>query len=230
MNEDLKGNFSRRLLAWWKKNKRDFTWRYTNDPYAVLVAELLLQKTNAEKVEPVYLEFMRRFPTIRKLQRASIHEITEVITPLGLFYRAVRISHVADAIANTFDGVVPNTPEELLTLPGVGSYMMNAILCFAFGQPRPLIDTNSTRVLTRVFGLNPSKTRPRTDRQLWAFASSLVPALYAKEYNWALIDLAHLVCMPAKPLHTECPVRTICSTVQEQEPDGRVPDPLRQVF
>lgn len=219
--------FRTSLLEWYSIKKRQFPWRDTTEPYAVLVTELLLQKTNAEKVEPIYLEFMRRFPTIRKLQRASTHEIAEVIAPLGLFYRAVRISRVADAVANTFDGVVPNTPEELLMLPGVGSYMMNAVLCFAFGQPRPLIDTNSARVLTRVFGLSPSKTRPRTDRQLWAFASSLVPASYVKEYNWALIDLAHLVCMPAKQLHTECPVRTICSVVQEQELHESVPDPLR---
>lgn len=202
--------FRTRLLDWYSIRKRRFPWRDTADPYAVLIAELLLQKTNAEKVEPIYLEFMQRFPLVHKLQGASIEEIAEVTAPLGLFYRAIRIWQIADTLVKQFNGTVPNNPEELATLPGVGPYITNATLCFAFGQPQPLIDTNSARVLKRVFGLASTKKRPRADRQMWEFASRMVPETHPKEYNWALIDLAHLFCRPRKPLHEECPLKDMC--------------------
>ncbi|MFC2040740.1 hypothetical protein ACFLTY_00230 [Chloroflexota bacterium] len=173
------------------------------------MAEFLLQKTNAEKVVPVYCEIMSRFPNIFALADTGVDELRQILKPLGLYYRATRIKTSVQNIVDKYRGHIPNNLEQLIELPGIGDYMANAILCFAYRQSRSLIDTNSARVLGRVWSVSTGK-RPRTDKELWAFAGELVPADVPREYNWALIDLAHLVCKPKKPLHEICPLTSLC--------------------
>lgn len=148
---DKRSRFCDALLAWFSKNGRLFPWRSDKEPYHNLVAEFLLQKTNAEKVEPVYVQLVSRYPTVADLAKADLAELSALMEPLGLRYRIQRLKATAETLSEKFGDLVPNTFEELRGLPGVGDYMANAILCFAFGQPRLLIDTNSARVLTRVF-------------------------------------------------------------------------------
>jgi len=202
--------FRERLLEWWENNKRSFPWRDKKDPYAVLVAEFLLQKTDAQKVVHVYEEFLRRFPTPESLAEAPKEAIKELLQPLGLFYRAERLQKTARAIVEKFSGLIPNTFEQLRGLPGIGRYIANAVLCFAYGHRVPLIDTNTGRILMRVFGFKPRKARAREDNALWEFAHCLTPANACREYNFALIDFAHLVCKAKNPECTACPINAIC--------------------
>lgn len=208
--------FRKHLLQWWSEAGRHFLpWRNSVDPYHVFVAELLLQKTNAEKVLPVYNQVINRFPTICALASADVDEVRNILRPLGLHYRAARLKVAAQTILHQYGGQIPNTLEQLKGLDGIGDYIANAILCFAYRQPKPLVDTNSARVLGRVWGI-PIAKRPRTDRALWDYASGLVSDDTPRKYNWALIDLAHLVCTARKPHHDECPLTQICVFYREE--------------
>ena len=208
--------FQELVLEWWSKEGRhSLPWRNSTDPYQILVAEFLLQKTNAEKVIPVYSQVISRFPNIFALADTDVDELRQILKPLGLYYRATRIKTTAQTIVDKYNGQIPNTLEQLNQLTGIGDYMANAILCFAYGQPQPLVDTNSSRVLGRVWGV-PVAKRPRTDKALWVYASSLVPADSPREYSWALIDFAHLVCTARKPRHDVCPLTRLCVFYREE--------------
>jgi len=208
--------FRELVLNWWSKEGRhSLPWRSSIDPYQILVAEFLLQKTNAEKVIPVYSEIVSEFPNIFCLADTSADELRQILKPLGLYYRATRLKIAAQTIVDKHNGHIPNTLEQLNELTGVGDYISNAILCFAYRQPRALVDTNSARVLGRSLGI-PIAKRPRTDKALWLFANSLVPVDSPREYNWALIDFAHLVCTARKPQHDVCPLIHLCVFYREE--------------
>src|SRR5258706_14423718 len=142
--------FRRALLRWHKKHYRNFLWRREPTPYHVLVSEILLQKTNAEKVEPAYRKLTRKYPTIRALSRADIADLKKIIQPLGLLYRAERLQSIAREIIACHAGVVPDSLQELLTLNGVGLYTANAVLCFCYVQRNAIFDTNEERLFLRV--------------------------------------------------------------------------------
>ena len=199
------------IADWTKKNQREFPWRHTTDPYRVLIAEYLVQRTRAEQVKPVYVEFIHKWPTIQSLSAASLSEIARVIRPLGLEYRAARIKSISEILVQDFDGCIPNSLAGLEGLygTGLGEYMAHAILCFAFGQDVPVIDQNVVRILRRVFSVEARKDAHR-DPRLWKFAKKLVPRGEARKYNWGLLDFGALVCTPSKPHCASCPILEIC--------------------
>lgn len=203
-------NFQAKLLCWFAKNKRDFPWRHTSNPYHVLLAEFLLQQTNVRKVPAVYNELLERYPSVKDLAEASEAELRETVGKLGLSYRAERLKKTAQRAVDLYHGTIPGAKEELLKLPGVGEYIANAVLCFAFGRETPLVDTNIVRILRRVFGVNSSRPRPRTDKELWAKTASLIPKGKAREFNLALLDFAALVCTHYNPKCSTCPVKDLC--------------------
>tara|TARA_B100000315_G_scaffold35517_1_gene30157 strand:+ start:3765 stop:4229 length:465 start_codon:yes stop_codon:yes gene_type:complete len=143
--------FVRKILKWGKINRRIFTWRETSNPYAILIAEILLQRTAASQVEAIYLKFIGEFPTADTLSEASIQDIANIIKPLGLKYRASRLKDIAVKIVENHQGLIPESKDELVQLKGIGEYVSNAVLCFAFGKDVPLVDTNIARVVQRVF-------------------------------------------------------------------------------
>jgi len=203
--------FVSRLLTWGESNRRTFSWRSTQDPYKIFVAESLVQRTKAAQVEPVYLRFVGRWPDIESLASASEKEVRGVVWTLGLDYRIRRIITIAKYVVRLFGGRIPDNLKELKNLygKGVGDYMAHAILCFAFGQDVPLVDKNIERILKRVFSIQTRKDGHR-DRKLWTFAAGLVPEGKAKDYNWSLIDFGALVCTPKKPKCSACNLLEIC--------------------
>lgn len=203
--------FRAKLIKWWSQNKREFPWRKTFNPYAVLLAEFLLQKTDAKKAEAAYNKLLNRFPSPASLAQAKGEELQAVFRPIGLVYRAVRAKKTAVHIVEKYAGEVPKTLDELLTLYGVGRYTANALLCFAYGEAVPLIDASTSRVLMRVFDFKVAKRRAREDEKFWDFAASLVPQKSAREYNFALLDFASRVCTARGPNCSQCPLRSICS-------------------
>jgi len=198
------------LLNWAKNNLRKYEWRTTSDPYKILISELLLQKTDAKKVEQVYPKFVECFPTVLDLHRANIKEVEELIRDIGLFYRAQRIKKIAEQIKNEFSGKIPDSKNELISLHGVGDYISNAVLCFAFEERVPIVDTNVIRVYERVFNLKSSKSRPRTDKKIWDFAEKILPLEKFVEYNYALLDFASSICRAKNPRCKMCPVNKTC--------------------
>ena len=210
MKNEIAKEFQTSILNWYADNGRPLPWRDTNEPFKILVAEFLLQKTDVEKVKPVYGEFMRRWTTPQVLSKARISKISKIIQPLGLRYKASRLKLTAKAIVEKFGGEIPEAEEQLLALPGVGRYIASAVECFVFNKPKAVLDTNVIRILNRVFGIQSDKNRPRDDLHLWNFAQTLVNSNNTKEYNWGLLDFGALICKSKEPLCAECVLNNIC--------------------
>lgn len=202
--------FDKKLLQWYRREKRKFPWRTTRIPYRILMAELFLQKTQAKQVEPILRIFLKRFPTVRRLAGARLTDIQTATWSLGLPARARQIKTLSRQLTERFAGRVPRSERDLLSLSGVGPYTATAVLCFAFGARRAVVDANVIRVLARYFGIRSRRPRPRSDKWLWRVADDLVPVRNAREYNWAILDFAAKVCRSRKPLCSECPLRRTC--------------------
>jgi A/G-specific adenine glycosylase len=203
--------FRESILDWYEKNGRGYFWRETSDPYKILVSEIMLQQTNADKVSPVYQRFTQQYPNIRKLAEAQLSDLITVVKPIGLGYKAHRLKRVAEKVVAEYKADLPAEEEALMALPGIGRYISNAILCFAFDRRVALVDVNVVRLYHRVFGVTSEKTRPRDDAKLWKFAGEMLPTTRAKEYNLALIDFSAKVCTPRKPKCDECAVSSLCN-------------------
>jgi A/G-specific adenine glycosylase len=199
--------FRRRLLAWGREHRRSFPWRETDDPWRVLVAEVLLQRSRGKTVAKVYEELFRRWPDAPSMSRAREGSIAAVIRPLGLVRRAGALRAMAKEVARL--GGVPSDPDALVTLPGVGRYAANATLVVAFGKRAPVVDGVSARVYRRYLGL-PSDLPATSDPSLWVEVARTTPPNASREWNWAVLDLAAEVCLPANPRCGACPLVTRC--------------------
>ncbi len=198
--------FTRKLLAWYKRNARVLPWRQTRNPYAILVSEFMLQQTQVSRVVEYFPRFMARFPTVASLAAARPKAVMEQWDGLGYYARARNLHKLAKQVAETGDRI-PDDPEDLRTLPGVGRYTAGAVACFAYEKPVPTVDTNVRRVLERAFG----------SKDVWELAEQLVPKKgeRAWRFNQALMELGALVCTARKPKCPECPVRSDCVAVRK---------------
>ncbi len=208
--------FQLAMLDWYEKNGRGYLWRSQIDPYKVLVAEIMLQQTNADRVAQIYPQFIQRFPDTIALARSEVEELKLILKSLGLDYRAARLKNIAQKLATEYGGEVPSTEETLSALPGVGLYIANAVLCFAYSNRVPLIDINVVRLYERVFSLRSDKKRAREDLKIWEFAAEMMPVTGFKKYNWALIDFGAKICMSKNPRCDKCTVRFICNYSSDQ--------------
>ena len=200
------------MLIWHNSNKRNFPWRKTKNPYHILIAEILLQQTNATKVAKEYSSFIKTFSKPKKLATASKPNVSRFIDRLGLNYRVNRLINVAKELEGKFNGTVPDTKEKLLELPGVGPYIANAVLASAYNKRAAVLDTNVVRILERFFGVKSFRPRARTDPMLWATAHQLLPKKtdMCKIWNYALLDFGALVCSHYYPRCEDCPCRRRC--------------------
>jgi len=208
-------SFTRKLLAWYKRNARVLPWRETRNPYAILVSEFMLQQTQVSRVLDYYPRFLKRFPTIEKLARARPKTVREAWDGMGYYARAANLHALAKQVAET-GYRIPDDPEDLRTLPGVGRYTAGAVACFAYEKPVPTVDTNVRRVLERVFG---NSKREMRNAELWGLASRLLPkdGKRAWRFNQALMELGALICTARKPKCPECPLRSDCLAVRSME-------------
>jgi A/G-specific adenine glycosylase len=198
---DSRKLFIRKLLAWYRRAARDLPWRTTRNPYAILVSEFMLQQTQVSRVLDFYPRFLKRFPTIETLARARPKAVMEQWDGLGYYARARNLHDLAKGLSAT-GYRLPDDPDELQKLPGVGRYTAGAVACFAYEKAVPAVDTNVKRVLERAFA----------PRDVWAFAGAIVPrpGKTAWKFNQALMELGALVCKARNPSCPECPVRTAC--------------------
>jgi A/G-specific adenine glycosylase len=195
-------SFTRKLLAWYKRNARVLPWRQTRNPYAILVSEFMLQQTQVSRVLDYYPRFLQRFPSLQALARSRPKAVMEAWEGLGYYARARNLHKLAKHVTRRHDGTLPEDPEALRTLPGVGRYTAGAVACFAYEKPVATVDTNVRRVLERVFAPD----------EVWAFASEIVPknGKRAWRFNQALMELGALVCTARTPKCPTCPVRSEC--------------------
>lgn len=210
LNSDSRDDFERRLLEWYGHAKRDLPWRDVDDPYAVLVSEVMLQQTQVATAIPHFERFMAAFPTVGDLARAGEDDVLRGWQGLGYYSRARNLRRAAQRVVEFFHGRIPDTVEELRTLPGVGPYTAGAVASIAFCKPEPIVDANVARVLSRVFAVPGDPKSGATSRALWAHAGALVSHEAPHEFNVALMELGALVCRVANPDCRNCPVASHC--------------------
>lgn len=206
-------SFKRRLLKWFREVGRDLPWRRTRDPYRVLVSEFMLQQTQVKRVVQFYPRFLERFPTLDALAAARARQVREAWDGLGYYRRAANLHRLARTVVTEHDGSIPDDPDALARLPGVGRYTAGAVASFAYERRVPAVDTNVARVLKRAFRLRLGRDG-KGERQLWRLAERLLPTRTATawEFNQAMMDLGARYCVARRPRCGECPVRQACKT------------------
>jgi A/G-specific adenine glycosylase len=206
----LRRTFQQHLLTWYEANKRDLPWRRTSDPYNILVSEIMLQQTQVERVIPKYEEFLQKYPTLEALAQAPVDEVKQTWYPLGYNVRPIRLHSIAREAVEKYGGQIPDDPETLQGLKGIGRYTAGAVLSFAYGRAAPILDTNVRRVLHRVFiGEGDAKSH-RVQKALWELSATLIPTDKAYDFNQALMDFGATMCTARKPVCLICPMQTIC--------------------
>ncbi len=202
--------FRQRLLTWYRRHGRDLPWRKTNDPYHILVSEIMLQQTQVDRVLPKYAEWLEKYPSLEALAPAPEKEGAQTWYPLGYNIRPRRLQTIAREAVSRYGGRVPSEEETLLSFKGIGAYMAGAIRSFAFHERAAILDTNVARVLFRVFvGKGDRKSHAMT-RHLWRVSETLVPSRQVFDFNQALMDFGAMVCVARDPKCLVCPMAKSC--------------------
>jgi A/G-specific adenine glycosylase len=207
--------FSRSLRRWFRRNSRDLPWRRTRDAYEVLVSELMLQQTQVSRVVEYYGEFLGRFPTLAHVARAKRARVLEAWDGLGYYARARNLHKLAVQVSDRGrDGSarLPEHPDELRKLPGIGAYTAGAVASFAYERRAALVDTNVARVLERVFAPGTKVKTTAGSKRIWAIAERVLPRTGRAgwTHNQALMELGALVCTARTRDCGACPVRRQC--------------------
>jgi A/G-specific adenine glycosylase len=178
----------------------------------------MLQQTQVATVIPYFNRFLRRFPSVQSLANASENDVLRLWEGLGYYRRARDLRRAARLVRDRHGGRIPNDPAALAALPGIGRYMVGAILSQAHDLRLPIVEANSERVLSRLLALrdNPRKSAGR--RQLWLFAEKVLPRTNVGEFNQAIMELGALVCTPMNPRCNACPIRSLCAAGKAGNP------------
>jgi A/G-specific adenine glycosylase len=212
--------FSTPLLTWFRAEKRAMPWRETRDPYDIWVSEVMLQQTQVATVIPYYERFISRFPTIQALAEAPLDDLLKHWEGLGYYSRARNLQKAAQQIVAEHGGVFPRDYTAIRALSGIGDYTAGAIASIAYNEPRPAVDGNVLRVLSRWFRKAEDVTKPQTKRLFEDLARRLIPQGHAWEYNQALMELGALVCAPRRPRCETCPVAAACHANHHGDPEA----------
>ncbi len=205
---------TRALIDWFEKNGRTFPWRETENPFNILMAELMLQKTSASQVLPIYEDLLERWPDPESLSDASVEDIADVIYPLGLQnVRSKRFKRLAEDLVKRFDGEVPKSEEDLCSLKGVGSYISSSVRCMAFDKKEAMVDANAGRFFGRYY--KGEKDYKGVEGWIKDKFEELLPDEYYKEFNLSVLDLGAAVCRQTHPLCGECPVSKDCIYIKD---------------
>jgi A/G-specific adenine glycosylase len=208
---------ARTLLRWGSRVRRDLPWRRTRDPWAILVAELMLQQTQVARVVPRFEDFLAAFPTPAVCAAAAPGEVLRRWEGLGYNRRALNLHRAAARIAEDHDGSLPDDLDALLALPGIGPYTARAVLAFAFERDHGVVDTNAARFLARAVA-----GRRLATREAQRLADAQVPAGEGWAWNQAVLDLGATVCVKRAPRCDDCPIRSSCAWFVAGRP---TPDP-----
>lgn len=199
------------LLEWYDRHARILPWRERPTPYRVWVSEIMLQQTRVEAVKPYYERFMRRLPDVRSLSEVGDDELLKLWEGLGYYNRARNLKRAAGMVMERYGGEMPASYEQLLALPGIGSYTAGAIASIAFGLPYPAVDGNVLRVIARVCRYERDVLSASAKKEMEQQISEVIPAGRAGAFNQALMELGATVCVPNGAPHcTECPWETLC--------------------
>jgi A/G-specific adenine glycosylase len=222
-----RANFQRRLLAWFRKHRRELPWRASRDPYRIWVAEIMLQQTRIAAVLPYYDRFLKNFPDVESRARAPQEKVLQLWAGLGYYSRARNLHRASKEIVSQHAGEFPGTMDETLALPGIGAYTAAAVLSIAYDQPHAVLDGNVARVLARLHAIRGDLRAPGKWREIGALAQSLLPENAASDWNQGLMELGEVVCTPQTPRCGQCPVSRSCRALALKLTD-EIPVPRRK--
>lgn len=211
--------FQEELLTWYESVKEAYPWRQTKDPWAILVSEVMLQQTQVTTVlnKGFYVRFLKQFPDVYTISKASEQEILKAWEGLGYYRRVRNLQKTAQAVVHSHGGVFPKEYAQILALPGVGPYTAGAVCSFAFDLPVELVDANVARLFSRIFNYHELVDTGKAGKQLWAWAKELLDSKNPADYNSALMELGQKICKNGVPKCMHCPVKAFCST---EEPEN----------
>ena len=198
------------ILEWGKGNMRNYPWRNTQDGYRILIAEIMLHRTKADQVKEIYEVFIEKFPDLMSIVDAGSESIKSELYSLGLSWRANLLYRMAEEVVKKYNGVLPLNRMKLMELPGVGHYIASAVLCFGYNLPEPILDTNTVRVIGRVFGIKITDSSRRS-KKFEKIVYDLVACGEPRRFSLSLIDFAAMVCSSGNnPKCDICPLKDIC--------------------
>jgi A/G-specific adenine glycosylase len=202
--------FGTRLLTWYRQYGRTLPWRTTDDPYHILVSEVMLQQTQVDRVLPKYAEWLVKYPSLHALAEAAEEDVVRTWYPLGYNIRPKRLQTIAREAVARYDGRLPSDEVTLRSFKGIGAYTAGALLSFAFGQRAAILDTNVARVLLRVFVGSGDVKAHAMKRDLWELSRAVLPQRDVFDFNQALMDFGATLCTARKPACLVCPMQSMC--------------------
>ncbi len=205
-----KGYFSKKIIGWYQENHRELPWRKTKDPYRIWLSEVILQQTRVAQGLPYYTKFVKDFPNVKALAAAPQQKVLRTWQGLGYYSRARNLHACAKQIVSVYGGKFPRTYEELIKLPGIGSYTAAAISSIAFDQPVAVVDGNVYRILARIFGLHEDISTGEGKKIFAAKAQELIDKSQAGTFNQAMMEFGALYCTPRNPDCGECIFSGVC--------------------
>ncbi len=207
---DQNSAWPRLLLRWYDAHRRDLPWRRTRDPYAIFVSEMMLQQTQVKTALPYYDRWMKALPDWKSLAQAPEDRVMKLWEGLGYYRRARNLKAAALKLLAEFNGRLPDTYDEIRSLPGVGPYSAGALLSIAFQKPHPLVDGNVIRVYARLFALSGDLKTGDGNKKVWAIAEKHLHRKRPGDFNQALMELGATVCLSDNPNCLLCPLRKDC--------------------
>lgn len=202
--------FSKIILNWYQKNRRDLPWRHSSDPYVIWLSEIILQQTRVEQGLPYFERFLAAYPTIQDFAAAKEDDILHLWQGLGYYSRGRNMHLTALQIVNAHQGRFPTTYKELLQLKGVGQYTAAAIASFAYNEAVAVVDGNVYRLLARYFGIDTPIDSTAGKKEFWALAQSLIDPQQAGNYNQGTMEFGAIQCKPKNPDCSQCPLAESC--------------------
>jgi A/G-specific adenine glycosylase len=212
------------LVGWYAQHQRKLPWRRQPRPYPVWVSEIMLQQTQVDTMLPYYRRFMKRFPSVRALAAADIHDVLTLWQGLGYYARARNLHRAAGRVVEQHGGVLPRDPALLRALPGIGEYTVAAILSICFDDPLPVVDGNVARVTARFWAIDDDVGRGVTRRAIAERLEAAIRRVSPGAFNQAMMELGALVCRPRDPSCGVCPLAPECAArLQARVRDYPVP-------
>ena len=203
--------FRKQLLSWFDQFQRDLPWRRTPNPYRVWLSEIMLQQTRVAAVIPYYERFLKRFPNLNALASAPEEEVLRLWSGLGYYTRARNLHQAAQEVVTEHAGRFPSRREDVLALPGIGSYTAAAILSIAFEQKHAVLDGNVARVLARLGAVRGDLRESVRLQELQKCADAYLEPKSPGDWNQAIMELGATLCLPKSPQCLLCPVAQFCS-------------------
>lgn len=201
--------FRSKIVDLYEKNGRLYPWRETNDSFRVLIAEMMLRRTKADQVKPVYEQFIKKYPDVDSLAEAKKEDLERILYPLGLRWRIPDFQKMAREVREKYKSRIPESRGVLTSLPGVGEYVAGAVLSVAYGKKEWLVDSNIVRIFKRYFGIEMSK-EGRRDKHVVEMAKIYSRGKDPRKATLGILDITALVCKPGEPDCEKCPLMDRC--------------------